>query len=578
MAPADREVYVLNELTLLPFLACCLAGRRPFLAGVLPLVRLAGVPLRLLAERLLTWGVCRPASAFSEGLRWSENMPDFGWYNDIHITLEARLHDAFNPQPRSPAQHWYDYAARKVVSDAAADAIPALLVAEWAERNLPAGSWSVRGISAFGAWIHQAYWGRKAPFSSGRAAMVSVLFNLLNLLTALIAGVAWLTPRLRMGVVQEACMLAVDAHTDLEARVLKRLLAPGEKGVAIFRTAAARAEMAPLFAGYSCRTVGDARVTPARALWLGGRLIRDLSALFRLYGRSGPELFGRLSVLAVKRCMWDAFFDGLLPANFWCRDDYAIDHPVRNKTLRDRGGRSLGINHGIPINTYFYAYREIDCDAYFVHGEALIPYYRDLWPAHMSAQAIGCVHQPPRGEVLPPRDRDIVVFATVVEDIDWLMDQIRALAVCFPERRIWVRTKADTDKDFLEAVDRLLAGGPENLVRHTASVPYELLRHCGYSISTGSTVTLEAIAFGMPSFVFDVWARWKYFYFRNNAPEIVVADAADLARRIKAVEDGSRPYPFAACEPVIRQGCDPFEEIRKKMTGSDQSSIVPASQ
>lgn len=565
MKAPDRELFIVNELTLLPFLYGCLTGHRPLVMAVLPLLRPAGGLLRRLVAVLTARGLCRPASAFSDQLRWSENMPEFGCYNEIHINVEAKLHAAFNPPPRGAVQAWYDYAARKAVTDFTADLVPAILLADWADRNPGVGHWRLRGAPALLAWLYQHALGRGLGFPYGRGSVATALFNLANLTAGLVMGVTWLLPRLRLRVVPQTCVLAVDAHTDLEATVLRRLVPAGARGVALFRSRAARDAMAPLFDGYDCLTMHDARVTPRRAVQLVLRLGRDLVAQWRGYGLAEPELFGRLCVLATKRCLWDAFFDGMLPANLWCRDDYSQDHPVRNKVLRDRGGRSLGINHGICINTYFYAYREIDCDVYFMHGTAMIPYYRDVWPAHMAVRAIGCVHQPPPDEAPMARSRDIVVFATVVEDLDWLMAQCRALAEHFSDRRVWLRTKVETDDGFMAAVDGLVAEGPANLVRNWDPTPYDLLRHCGYALSTGSTATLEAIAFGVPSFVFDVWPKWSFYYFRNF-PEIITTDAADLIDRIGAIEDGSRPYRFAACEDLIRQGVDPFEEIRKEMT------------
>ena len=86
-----------------------------------------------------------------------------------------------------------------------------------------------------------------------------------------------------------------------------------------------------------------------------------------------------------------------------------------------------------------------------------------------------------------------------------------------------------------------------------------------YVINESSTLTAEAIQFGLYSFVLDIDRRLKNLYYRHF-PDICVGSAEQAVERIRAIEEGRWHYPRHRMGGLINMsGRIPWDEIRKDM-------------
>jgi hypothetical protein len=371
---------------------------------------------------------------------------------------------------------------------------------------------------------------------------------------------AWLVARTRPTVVPEHFRLAIDRVSPIDLEVAKAVDNPAEV-LMVERNRRLAAESAPGLAHYRRVIRDDARTTPALALHLILRLARELWALWREFGALEAPLFGRFAALVGKRALFAAFFHRFRPAFLWCRDDYSTDHVVRNQELRKIGGKSLGVNHGLPMNTYVSQWREIDFDIYYVFGRHLYDtFYRDAWPAHMTVKSVGNILMTPerRARLGAGRTKDIAVFAIVTLHFDALLEHTRRLAEHFSARRVHVRMKGRREDSYMRRYAEWLSrAAPPNVVNNDDPVAYDLMAKAAYVVTPGSTAGAEAIQFGAATFSLDIEPKMKFFYYRNF-PGLTVRSAEDIIQRIEAIESGAETHDPSLYENLIAVSAPDF--------------------
>lgn len=561
-----KHCIVANELTILRMVWLGLRGREVYHVRTLPLVRMAAPLLDAVVGRLIGRGLVKPLAAVSPDLPWIEGVPGRGIYNSVQLDIEDRLHDALGYRGRGDAfTARYGYALQKAVTDYTNAVVFVLLFAEWAGASLPAGSWVLEGAPRHLDLVHRLYFGGPRTYRHADSDGAAALWNLLNLAAAVVGTLAWVAPRLRLRLpAEEPVHLAADVISPVEATILRRVSAAGRTVLPLFRTEEIARRYATEFAGTHGSRLGDTRLTPASAARLLAAAMGDWRELWAVHRRLEPGLFGQLCTMPFKRLVFSALHAMYRPRFFWGRDEYSVDHVVRNEVLRELGVVTLGLMHGIPMNTYVSQFRDIDCDKIFVIGLDIYQrLYHNSWPVGTQVIPIGGLHFSAERHSAVPRSRDIAYLLSVAKNSPRMLDEVFALARHYPDRTVWIKTKPMRDDAFTAWFDRMMATAPGNVAIHPSDDAYELLSKVSYALSNGTTLGAEAIQFRVASFVIDV-DELEHFYYKNF-PDLMVKDAAEMIRRIDAIE-GGEPYPFERFEPLIRlSGPDPIDAILAEM-------------
>ena len=322
--------------------------------------------------------------------------------------------------------------------------------------------------------------------------------------------------------------------------------------------------------GYRHCYVTDGWHTPGTAIQSLGEAVRDVFRMFR-HGRFLPcDFFRRLVALPHKRSVYRALFNRFRFKNFWGRDDYNTEHLIRSQELRERDGVSFGIMHGIPaICAVAHQLRYIDFDIYYMFGRDLYDrYYRQTWPSSMRIRDIGSFGMA-RGEferLKDPRPNNIACFCSPTFHQEQILETIAAIARALPDRKVFINVKGDKylTGSFGKALDRFMERAPDNLILDKGR-SYDLLFRCQYVINESSTLTAEAIQFGLCSFILDIDGRFKNHYYRHF-PDICVGSADQAVERIRAIEEGRWHYPRHRMGGLINMsGRIPWDEIRRDM-------------
>jgi len=569
MTIPPKTFLVLSETTLLPLLYFGLTGRDVHIVWVLPHVRFLRAPLRRIAALAIRFGLARGRHAISDELPWIEGLPGDGYYNDIHQSILTRLHEIYPlPAEGSPITE-YGYAMRKCLSDYSADVISVLVLIKWVEENWAPGTWRLIGAPPYMKQVYQLYFDREPAFRAVGGNILLPLYNLLNALLFCAATLGWLFMRVRLSrTVPRKYHLALDSINPVfERELLKRAVDKNDDALVVYRTKVMRRKFGPDFAEFNGCMTGDARISGPIFLRLLASMIRDMWRMWKVASVNDPGLFGRYSTMVGKRAMFAAFFNKFQPRFLLGRDDYSIDHIIRNQELRKIGGTSIGLMHGMPLNSYASQWTEVDFDINLVFGLHLYTkYYADLWPSHMKVIGTGCFRMNAKyfAQRHKPRPKDIAYFAIVHGKSDLLMQEVLKIANHFRDRIVYVKFKPGRGAEDQAQFERQTKDAPDNVVVYQEPNAYDLLMKVSYALGAGTTVSVEAIAFGVKSYSFDVERKFKKYYLRNF-PNIIVTTAEDVIKRIEEDESGIAAYRFDELNDLIatpdQDFCSVFREI-----------------
>lgn len=554
------HVFVVNELNLWRALALRLAGRRVYHAEVEPFLRLASPLLRPVVRLLDRIGVLPHVRRLDEAARWLDGKAGDGFLNDAYPRLADALDDLVTRRLALPAGDENRYAALKACSFHAHWLLELVYLTDWLERMPGGGNWCLEGVPAEFAEVHALVHGRPPAFPV-RPLRWRGLANRVNHVTLLAYAALWLLSRLRRSVAREHHALCLDGWQPRDTEYLGDI---GERPALIFLRNRFHAERdRDRWAAHPTCFKEDGRVTLRQALDVWRRFASGARALGRATAGCDPRLAYAVDVVAVKRLIFAVFFNRFRIDWFWGRDDYAVDHILRNEEARKVGGRSVGINHGLPIKIWDVAWRQIDFDLYYVYGRHIYDaYYSRHWPAHMVVKAVGTPWMSPDhlARLHGMRSRDIVFFVNPRRENPFLFAEMAKVARHFPDRQVLVKIKPSRRRDGSCGDEVELARqGPANMVE-TVEDSYRLMLSAGYAVSAGSTVCAEAVQYRVASFAFDVDGIGAFFYFRDF-PAMCVSSGDDIIRRIEAIEAGREAYPFDALAPLIDQSGRSLREV-----------------
>lgn len=555
-----RHLFVLTETSLPGLLWYVFLGRDVYLVDILPGVRSLRGPLAKVAERLIQSGRLKRVYEVDPDLPWLENSPGRGYYHDIHHRVEPWLLAAFSWRDEDRLPPDYAIAMRKAASDTVGLFATVFLLAEWLGRNTLPDTWVLHGAPAFLARLEEAYHGAPGSYDRRSGWEPARLLNLANAVLNAGAAVGWLAARCRPGTRRrpESLWLMADRVDHLDIDLYPNVVEQGRPFAILERSPALRRKAIPGVERYRRLVREDARIPLALTIKLCARAVTEMAALWWSRAAQPPAVFGAMCVLIAKRAMFDAFFWTFRPSYFWARDDYSLDHTVRSLALRAVGATTIGVCHGIPINTYVHMWRDIDFDIYYLFGLHLYNrYYKSVWPEHMRIKAVGnykmpSAHRQRITSAIGNRPRDIAFFATASPRLKEFLDYMMDVARHFSDRRVYIRMKPGRNERDRAALVEAAGLMPANMIV-TEENTYELMcSRISYAVTSGSTVTVEALCYRLVSFVFEE-PLFDYPYYADF-PQLMLRDGKHMIARIEAIESGAEHYDLEAFRPLV--DCD----------------------
>lgn len=421
--------------------------------------------------------------------------------------------------------------------------------------------------------VDRAYYrnrfGVDAP--GGSASRLGALINFVLFMAVSLYSAAWIIGRIRFARRPQAIFLGSDFVGGKQDQILWEEIADDGRDVVIVnRNKAMAAEYVDVLKGRRHCCVTDGWYSPLGACFALGETLRD-SFLFFGCCRSLPgDFFRQIARLPHWRVVYRALFKRFRFRYFWGRDDYNTEHIIRSQELRKIGGVSIGFMHGIAsISTVMHQYRHIDFDIYYVLGrDQYERIYRRTWPSHIRVRAIGSfgMSRAELERLTEPRAGNIVCFLSPSFHQDEVMAAVETIARAFPDRKVFINIKSRkyVVGSFAEALERLTDRTPGNLVIDEGR-SYELLFQCQYVINESSTLTAEAIQFGLNAFVLDLDPRLKNLYYRRF-PDLCVRSGDEAVERIRDIEAGRWDYPRRSFGSLIdMSGRVPWDVIREDM-------------
>ena len=465
-------------------------------------------------------------------------------------------------------RHDYGYAVRKAVSDYVETVKDVSLLTEWMTKNMDGYRWRLNGAPKLFEILWRCREGTAPKFPMRRCAYPRMFVNAINALIFLCGGMLWLAFRTRFRTAAPEEILLAAERTDFnDIHMFEEVLDDPRDLLIVDRSPF----MAQKFKDYDGRWrtcfVDDARIDLASFIPIVRDSIREMAWMWRTMGTCDASLFCRFASLIAKRVRFRAFFRRYKPRFFWGRDDYSLDHIIRNQELRKHGGTSLGTNHGMPISPHVGMWREVDFDIYYTYGSHLYDTaFKQTWHPNVKIKPVGTLNltQARREKLKMPRPRDIAFLPVQLQPFDEIFHEVFKVARHFPDRLVFVRMKPAREPHYMERYKVLMADAPSNIVAHIERDPYDLLTTVSYAVAF-TTLVAEALQFGVRVFTLDMSPELKNLYYRAF-PKLIVPDGETIIRRIENIEAGRETYDFDSFKDLIALDVtDPFEVIRRDL-------------
>ncbi len=561
-----RQIFILNECTFIPVILRVLSGQRPTVLFVDARVRFLTSPLNRLFNFLTKRQKILGLEIFGASLPWPPRFPlEKNLTHGAIADVEEAVQESVLQGISGCRTDFYLYPMKKAVTEYSEKIKDLFLVFNWLEEFQ-----GVEGLHLYGAprhfdTIYRQKKGRLPGVVQHRRLFFDVFFNVFNLMSLSLAGLGWLAVRVRLWPgPARTVRLAADRVSAMDSYIFATVIDDPADLVIVDRNK----KMAHAFAadnkGHETRLVSDTRISFFDFFRIGASLLGDVAWIWKSARRFDPALFGRIVTIAAKRAMYKAFFMRFRPRFYWGRDDYSVEHLVRNRELRAIGGISMGANHGLPLNTFAAAWREVDFDIYYTYGTHLHDaYFHKTWAPDVTIKPVGTLQmkREHRARLDAPRPRDVAFFPVVVGPFEQIFHEAFKVARHFPDRRMIVKMKPGRHDHYQKTYAALMAEAPDNVEMYSDTDPYELLLSVSYGICF-TTLVAEALQFRVKTFNLDMDPRLDRQYYRHF-PRLTVANGDEIISRIEAIESGEEAYEFSQYGSLIRiDGPDPFDVIR----------------
>lgn len=564
-----RRFIILTELNLLRAICVCLCYRNVIVIAEHALIPRAAPFLRRVRRILVSRGLAEDIlDIFPEARPWVQvNL--FGRRSDMFQRTETwgEAYLEYNKWPSDWAP--YSMAFRQIASKycgayyVAADFLNRMRMRD------PESSFHVIGAQRDFSAFYAAYFG-SCDFMGSSTLEFRRIINLLIYIGSTVHAIFWCLCRTRpTPPTAERIFLGVDYHgRQADLRVISDIVDVDDSVLFVYRNRKLARTLSPPGPGVRTASVDDGRVALQKLPGFIWGILRDGFRVFSLAGGKASPLYYELAKMPQRHCMFAMLSKRYEFERFWGRDDYNFDHIIRSHEIRSAGGKSFGINHGLPTPEIINpSWRYIDFDLYYVFGSHLYEkYYAKTWAAAMQVRPIGTtglsrklIEQP-----RPVRRNAIVYFSAAAYGEETLLAALET-ASAFPEREFLIKIKNSRRAD--GRADRqieMCANSPAN-VTITERDTYELLLEAEYALAGSTTVVAEAAQLGAKTFVLDSLPATQPFYYRDF-PEICVRSGSEAADRIRAIDNGTDDYPWEKLVTLVdRTGQNPYDAIRQDM-------------
>lgn len=561
-----RHLFVLTELTLAKFIWLSLLGRAPVFLFANPLIYFSGAMLERFGKWMCKKGYAASLESLSDDLPWVPSFPlEKNLTSNMYPEIDEKTHQFFEVNLSKTRLADYAYPFRKAVTDYTVKIGDLTLLFEWIENNLAKGSWKLCGAPPLNDVIYHAYLGRTLDKSMQGNLFWPRFFNFANIFGTALAAIIWLAGKARPGGAPlRTYRLAADRISADDTNIFRRIIDDPAELLIVDRNRNLSERLAHSNGPYRSCVKEDARISLSAFFRLSKNLIIDLAEVWKILGKMDPSLVGSFFILVAKRAMYAAFFHNFQIQYFFGRDDYSKDHIIRNQELRKIGGVSLGINHGLPLNTITPAWQEVDFDIYYAFGSFLhTNFLHKTWPPTCTVKPVGSKNMRTEfhARLANSRPQDIAFFPIVHGAFEQNMRDVFAVSRHFSDRHVYIKMKPNRRPEHMQVYQRLMREAPINVVAYIHPSPYELLLSVSYSISF-TTLVAESLQFGVKTFTLDTDPSIKHLYYRNF-PGLTVSGSEDIIERINAIEAGESSYDFSQYNELINmEGADIFETIR----------------
>ena len=566
------EYLILSELTLPRLLWRALLGRPTSIVAVRSLF---GGPTGRL-DRIAGW--LESKGRVSRLLDQRSDLAPFADYGDLmrladpFVEAEPWINDFFDFEESDGRFGRYGIAYRHAVCNAVFQRFSAAFLINGIGEATPEPGTRVSGLDEIDLAYFRNRFGDGAPLSLIKTLHLHWVLNLFRFAAVVVYSTLWIMSRVRLAPpLPESIFLGSDFVGSGHDRILWDEIADADHQVLVVtRNRAMASEYADMLEGYRHVNVTDGWFSLFQAAAAFWEILMDGIRLFRLGSALPGDFYHRFAVLPHRRAVIKALFNRFRFKNFWGRDDYNTDHIIRSQELRKTGGVSLGVMHGIPcICKVAHQFRHLDYDIYYMLGrEQYDNFYRHTWPAHTRVKAIGSfgASRSELERLKEPRPKNIACFLSPSFHQVKVMEALETLTRAFPDRKVFINVKSPKylTGAFAEALEDLMDRGPDNLVIDNRRA-YELLFQCNYVVNESSTLTAEAIQFGLYGFALDLGDRAKSHYYRRF-PDICLSSGEEAVERIRDIDAGRWEYPRHLYGSLIDlSGRVPWDEIRKDL-------------
>ena len=541
----------LNEFTLWRILWLVSQGRPIYLMPSSPIIPLFSNLLR----KLQTWLEERPNVQTVYDL-FPSARPYFEYdgYAMFQTDLFLRTEKAMDERQRFHHAHKlgaYDMAYKQVACNKMTEDLPTVLLMNDIAIRFSADEAKIITTDKDSLFIYEAYHGQPVPIGVEIYPQFVPVLNFLFALSTALYSIFWIVRRLQLNPIapREVFLGADFVGAQRQVDMVRDLIDDPASCLFVFRSAAQQqaAEDAEIdISGFETCQSQDGRINALELfsyLWL---VVESISRLYFHVGDLPPAKFLAVSKLPFKKVFIRALLSRYRFRYFWGRDDYRPEHILRTQELRDMGSVSLGIAHGLPSPEVIQPiWRYIDFDIYYVLGRHLYEeHYSDTWSKQMYVRPVGSLGMTLDlfSRIDRPRLNNIVFFVSPSKKAEMIYEGVADVARAFPDRKVFVKIKISRKREgYFDDLVEFCRNGPENLIE-TEEDSYELMLKARHAISGSSTITAEAIQFGLNVYSFDLTDEHMPCYYREF-PGLCVRSGEEIIENIRAIENGSAAYP-----------------------------------
>jgi hypothetical protein len=566
----------INEFTIWRFFVQVLFRREIYILKVQPFFP----PIKQLLQPVVNWSLktgraqklidCFP-SLISD---W-EN-PDEGMRHDTFRKIEPWQDNAFCFEQFTDLDP-YGRAYKHLVCNYLWNNYPLIFPLNALFKNPAYEKCKIFGISKDVIGILGAYFGRKIETNIQPERIPNRFLNSFISVIITLYAIAWILTRVRPFVKPQDVYFGADFQGDYRDEILYNELKDVAPLLIIPRFTHIPESWKSTLKGKTICMPNKGAFTPLAALKAMLMVIRDGFSLYLRHRDRYPRLFYDIASLPYRRALIQGVFNYFHPQYFYGRDDYQVEHILRYQELKKIGGKSIGINHGISAICHLIpAWRYIQFDTYFVHGQRLSDLQKGKWAPEMKILPVGGFGFS-REQLTKTRVPSKIILFMIRYFINnpEFVSMISAVAKEFPEYTIQLQVKRGYAHDrYISALRDAVTQKFPNVVYTTVNV-YELIPKAAYVLADASTVVAEAIQLDIPTQMLDVLPEHETCVYRQF-PDLCRTNTKDLVDTLKALESGKKTFSRNAFEELVDVSDNIiFDQIRQEIGLSPKKERCP---